>query len=149
MKMLQCCPTWHHWKIWWMILQHKRLAYYRMVTAMFMGCTFNAMNIIGEKEDGISLQSFTYHKENVCHSKNLFGLYRRYSIHILNSLRLHENCWQPNYTVICCFIYVPVKCDFLWFDELIDRNRSKYGNQSYYTVCSLYCVASLVFIHRS
>lgn len=24
-----------------------------MVTAMFMGCTFNAMNIIGEKEDGI------------------------------------------------------------------------------------------------
>ncbi|MGM0215385.1 ABC transporter permease [Enterococcus sp. AZ109] len=25
-----------------------------MVTAMFMGCTFNAMNIIGEKEDGIS-----------------------------------------------------------------------------------------------
>ena len=26
-----------------------------MVTAMFMGCTFNAMNIIGEKEDGISL----------------------------------------------------------------------------------------------
>lgn len=26
-----------------------------MVTAMFMGCTFNAMNIIGEKEDGIAL----------------------------------------------------------------------------------------------
>lgn len=26
-----------------------------MVTAMFMGCTFNAMSIIGEKEDGISL----------------------------------------------------------------------------------------------
>lgn len=26
-----------------------------MVTAMFMGCTFNAMNIIGEKEEGISL----------------------------------------------------------------------------------------------
>ncbi len=26
-----------------------------VVTAMFMGCTFNAMNIIGEKEDGISL----------------------------------------------------------------------------------------------
>ncbi|MGG5369336.1 ABC transporter permease [Enterococcus sp. AZ196] len=25
-----------------------------MVTAMFMGCTFNAMSIIGEKEDGIS-----------------------------------------------------------------------------------------------
>lgn len=25
-----------------------------LVTAMFMGCTFNAMNIIGEKEDGIS-----------------------------------------------------------------------------------------------
>lgn len=25
-----------------------------MLTAMFMGCTFNAMNIIGEKEDGIS-----------------------------------------------------------------------------------------------
>lgn len=25
-----------------------------MVTAMFMGCTFNAMNIIGEKEDGIT-----------------------------------------------------------------------------------------------
>lgn len=26
-----------------------------MVTAMFMGCTFNAMSIIGEKEDGIAL----------------------------------------------------------------------------------------------
>lgn len=26
-----------------------------MVTAMFMGCTFNAMNIMGEKEDGIAL----------------------------------------------------------------------------------------------
>lgn len=26
-----------------------------LVTAMFMGCTFNAMSIIGEKEDGISL----------------------------------------------------------------------------------------------
>lgn len=26
-----------------------------MVTAMFMGCTFNAMSIIGEKEDGITL----------------------------------------------------------------------------------------------
>ncbi len=26
-----------------------------MATAMFMGCTFNAMSIIGEKEDGISL----------------------------------------------------------------------------------------------
>ena len=26
-----------------------------LITAMFMGCTFNAMNIIGEKEDGISL----------------------------------------------------------------------------------------------
>lgn len=26
-----------------------------MVTAMFMGCTFNAMSMIGEKEDGISL----------------------------------------------------------------------------------------------
>ena len=26
-----------------------------MVTAMFMGCTFNAMSIIGEKEDGVAL----------------------------------------------------------------------------------------------
>ncbi|MGL9727957.1 ABC transporter permease [Enterococcus sp. DIV0756] len=26
-----------------------------MVTAMFMGCTFNAMNIIGEKEEGIAM----------------------------------------------------------------------------------------------
>lgn len=26
-----------------------------LVTAMFMGCTFNAMNIIGEKEDGVAL----------------------------------------------------------------------------------------------
>ncbi|MCG6522166.1 hypothetical protein K6U39_17780, partial [Vibrio parahaemolyticus] len=25
-----------------------------LITAMFMGCTFNAMNIISEKEDGIS-----------------------------------------------------------------------------------------------
>lgn len=26
-----------------------------LVTAMFMGCTFNSMNMIGEKEDGVSL----------------------------------------------------------------------------------------------
>ncbi|EOS73415.1 hypothetical protein C819_03794 [Lachnospiraceae bacterium 10-1] len=26
-----------------------------LITAMFMGCTFNSMNIIGEKEDGIAL----------------------------------------------------------------------------------------------
>lgn len=30
------------------------LAAITLVTAMFMGCTFNAMNIIGEKEDGVA-----------------------------------------------------------------------------------------------
>ena len=26
-----------------------------LITAMFMGCTFNAMNIISEKENGVTL----------------------------------------------------------------------------------------------
>lgn len=78
-----------------------------MVTAMFMGCTFNAMSIIGEKEDGIALinEVLPMTKKNMPF-KNHFRVCGRCSIYALNCPHLYENHSQSSLaaTAVNCSI---------------------------------------------
>lgn len=64
-----------------------------LVTAMFMGCTFNAMNIISEKEDGIEpdQSGASYDYKILCGSEDTFRFSRRYCFDHYNSIDLYAD----------------------------------------------------------
>ena len=76
-----------------------------LVTAMFMGCTFNAMNIISEKEDGRIYQSGTsYVYDFLHHSENPFGFYWWNNFDHHNNIDLYENTSGTDIAVsVDCF----------------------------------------------